>query len=220
MLIGVEGGHLLLPGSEEEQLAHLKAFADRGVRYLTLSWSSSSPIGGSTAEGQQQGLTDFGKRAIAGMEKLGMVVDFRKATQPLLQKTKAMHNSEKVELYQREKLPEVPVSTLVDHLEHVAKVAGVDHVCLGSDFDGAPMMPVGLEDVSRLPAITALLKQRGWTDENVRKVLGENVLRVPGSTSRPSRCARCPPSRRSSSGAQAAQERLDLLAGQQLELVD
>ena len=241
MLIGVEGGHLLLPGSDAEQLAHLKAFADRGVRYLTLAWSSSSPIGGSTAEGQQQGLTEFGKTAIAEMEKLGVVVDlshgsdplfwdviriarkplflthsaralsnhprnasdamieavgrnggavcvdfsrtyldtnFRKATQPLLQKTKAMHNSEKIEIYKREKLSEVPLSTLVDHLEHVARVAGIDHVCLGSDFDGAPMMPVGLEDVSRLPNLTAMLKARGWTDDNVRKVLGENVLRV------------------------------------------
>ena len=242
MLIGVEGGHMLLPGSDDEQLAHLKAFADRGVRYLTLAWSSSSPIGGSSAEGQQQGLTEFGKRAIAGMEKLGMVVDlshgsdplfwdviriarkplllthsaaralsnhprnasdamleavgrnggavcvdfsrtyldtaFRKATQPLLQKTKAMHNSEKTGLYQREKLPDVPLSTLVDHIEHVAKVAGFDHVCLGSDFDGAPMMPVGLEDVSKLPNLTAMLKARGWTDDNVRKLLGENILRV------------------------------------------
>src|SRR5213075_649376 len=72
MLIGVEGGHMLLPGTEEEQLAHLKAFADRGVRYLTLSWSSSSPIGGSTAQERQQGLTPFGRRALAEMEKLGV----------------------------------------------------------------------------------------------------------------------------------------------------
>jgi membrane dipeptidase len=242
MLIGVEGGHMLLPGSEEEQLAHLKAFANRGVRYLTLAWSSSSPIGGATAEGKEQGLSELGKHIVAQMEKLGVVVDlshgsdplfwdvirvakkplllthsaaralsnhprnasddmleavarnggavcvdfsrtfldtaFRKASQPLLQKTKAMHNSEKVELYKREKLPDVPLSTLVDHLEHVAKVAGNDHVCLGSDFDGAPMMPSGLEDVSKLPAITAALRQRGWTDENIKKLLGENVLRV------------------------------------------
>jgi len=242
MLIGVGGGHMLLPGNDDEQLAHLKAFADRGVRIMTLSWSSSSPIGGSTAQEQQEGLTDFGKKAIPEMERLGIVPDlshgsdplfwdvirvatkpillsssgaralsdhprnasdqmleavarnggavcvdfsrtyldtkFRRATQPLLQKTKAMHNSEKVELYKKEKLPDVPLSELIDHIDHIAKVAGYDHVCLGSDFDGAPMMPNGLEDVSRLPAITALLRQRGWSEQNIRKVLGENALRV------------------------------------------
>ncbi len=89
-----------------------------------------------------------------------------------------MHNSEKIELYKREKLPDVPLGVLADHIDRVAKVAGNDHVCLGSDFDGAPMMPSGLEDVSKLPALTALLRQRGWTDDNLRKLLGENVLRV------------------------------------------
>src|SRR5260370_26479899 len=72
MLISVEGGHMLLPGSEDEQIAHLKTFADRGVRSMTLSWSSSSPIGGSTAEAQQEGLSPFGMRVIAEMQKLGM----------------------------------------------------------------------------------------------------------------------------------------------------
>ena len=58
MILAVEGGHLLLPGTEDEQLAHLKVFADRGVRSLTLAWSSSSSIGGSTAEDPKTGLTD------------------------------------------------------------------------------------------------------------------------------------------------------------------
>src|SRR5207248_398960 len=83
MLLGVEGGHMLLPGTEEEQLAHLKAFADRGVRYLTLSWSASSPIGGSTAEGEQEGLTPFGRRVIEEMERLGIVVDLSHGSDPL-----------------------------------------------------------------------------------------------------------------------------------------
>ena len=103
---------------------------------------------------------------------------FRRATQPLLQKTKAMHNSEKVELYRKSKLPDVPLTTLIDHIEHIAKVAGYDHICLGSDFDGAPMMPSGLEDASKLPALTAELKKRNWTDDNIAKVLGGNLLRV------------------------------------------
>jgi membrane dipeptidase len=110
---------------------------------------------------------------------------FRRATQDLLQKTKAMHNSEKVELYKRAKLPDVTIVALADHIDHVAKVAGFDHVCLGSDFDGAPMMPVGLEDVSKLPSLTALLRQRGWSDVNLRKLLGENLLRVLAASESP-----------------------------------
>jgi len=73
---------------------------------------------------------------------------YRRATQALLQKTKGMRSAAKVELYQREKLPEVPLARLLDHIEHVARVAGADHVCLGSDFDNAPLMPVGLEDAN------------------------------------------------------------------------
>ena len=74
--------------------------------------------------------------------------------------------------------PRVPLARLVDHLEHVAKVAGVDHVCLGSDFDGMPAFPVGLEDVSKLPALTAALQARGFSAGDVEKILGGNVLRV------------------------------------------
>jgi len=103
---------------------------------------------------------------------------FRRATQSLLQRTKAMGFSEKEALYRRENLPEVPLSTLVDHIEHVARVAGYDHVCLGSDFDNAPMMPVGLEDAAHMPALTAALRERKWSPRSIRKLLGENVLRV------------------------------------------
>src|SRR6266478_6786586 len=57
-------------------------------------------------------------------------------------------------------------------------VAGADHVCLGSDFDGVPMVPSGLEDVSRLPVITSELLRRGLPRPDVEKVLGLNVLRI------------------------------------------
>jgi len=70
------------------------------------------------------------------------------------------------------------VSTIVDHIEHIARVAGVDHVGLGSDFDGVPLLPEGMEDVSKLPAITGELVRRGWSEPDIRKVLGENFLRV------------------------------------------
>jgi membrane dipeptidase len=75
-------------------------------------------------------------------------------------------------------LPPVPASLVIDHIEHVARVAGVDHVCLGSDFDGVPAMPAGLEDASKMGFVTTELLRRGFSDGDVKKVLGENVLRV------------------------------------------
>jgi membrane dipeptidase len=75
-------------------------------------------------------------------------------------------------------LPPVPGSLVIDHIEHVARVAGVDHVCLGSDFDGVFAAPAGLEDVSKMPFVTRELLKRGFSAEDVKKVLGENVLRV------------------------------------------
>jgi membrane dipeptidase len=74
-----------------------------------------------------------------------------------------------------------PVTTLAqvaDHIEHVRRVAGIDHVGLGSDFDGIPEGPQGLEGVDRYPALLIELMRRGWTDGEVAKVAGENVLRV------------------------------------------
>ncbi len=77
-----------------------------------------------------------------------------------------------------------PLSLLVDHIEHVAKVAGIDHVGLGSDFDGVPSLPEGMEDISKLPNITLELLKRGYTDAEIRKILGENFLRVMSSVER------------------------------------
>jgi membrane dipeptidase len=74
-----------------------------------------------------------------------------------------------------------PVATLAqvaDHIEHIRKVAGADHVGLGSDFDGIPDAPVGLEGVDKYPALLAELMRRGWTDADVAKLAGENMLRV------------------------------------------
>jgi membrane dipeptidase len=67
---------------------------------------------------------------------------------------------------------------VLDHLDHIAQVAGVDHVGLGSDFDGVPALPEGLEDVTRLPWLTYGLLQRGYAEADVRKILGGNLLRV------------------------------------------
>ena len=77
--------------------------------------------------------------------------------------------------------PRPPVPSLgivADHIEHIRRVAGVDHVGYGSDFDGIDCAPQGLEDVSMFPRLTAELLRRGWSDADVRKVIWGNVLRV------------------------------------------
>jgi membrane dipeptidase len=66
----------------------------------------------------------------------------------------------------------------VDHIEHIRRVAGVDHVGIGSDFDGIDDTIDGLEDVSTFPALFAELARRGWTEAELRKLAGENVLRA------------------------------------------
>ena len=75
--------------------------------------------------------------------------------------------------------PHATLAQVADHIEHVAKVAGVDHVGLGSDFDGVDnALPEGLEGVDAYPALLAELLRRGWSDGDVAKVAGGNILRV------------------------------------------
>jgi membrane dipeptidase len=74
--------------------------------------------------------------------------------------------------------PPATVSDVADHVDHVREVAGMDHVGIGSDFDGAQTMPEGLEDVSRYPALFEDLASRGYGDEDLLKIAGRNVLRV------------------------------------------
>src|SRR5438128_11643346 len=246
-LFGVEGGHALLPGGEAEMLEHLRTFHARGARYLPLTWSIASPLGGSSSDDSDgQGLTDVGRRIIDEMERLGMMVDVSHVSDPLFwdviryarKPVIASHSSSRAlanvprnmtdamlkavarnggavcvnygpgfldedffkgeqaiwartralglgpkELFrtvrdEAARLPPVPLSKLIDHIDHMARVAGVDHVCLGSDFDGVPATPAGLEDVSKLPAITAALAKRGYVPADVEKILGGNILRV------------------------------------------
>lgn len=74
--------------------------------------------------------------------------------------------------------PVVTLAMVADHIVHIAKVAGVDHVGIGSDFDGVGRMPEGLGGVETYPALLAELMRRGWSDADVAKVAGENILRV------------------------------------------
>ena len=75
-------------------------------------------------------------------------------------------------------LPQTPFSVLIDHIDHVARIAGVDHVGIGSDFDGVSALPAGMEDVTRLPRIAQALLDRGYFEQDVTKMLGGNMLRV------------------------------------------
>ena len=81
-------------------------------------------------------------------------------------------------LEQANPLPPLPISKLIDHFDHIVKVAGIDHVGIGADFDGANDMPEGAKDVSMLPNITYELLKRGYSERDIRKILGGNFLRA------------------------------------------
>jgi membrane dipeptidase len=70
------------------------------------------------------------------------------------------------------------VEDVADHIDHAVKIAGIDHVGIGSDFDGIAATANGLEDVSKMPALVAVLLKRGYTETDLKKILGENILRV------------------------------------------
>jgi membrane dipeptidase len=86
------------------------------------------------------------------------------------------------------RIPRPPLKSLIDHIDHIAKVAGVDHVGLGSDFDGVSgALPEGIYSAADLPKITQALLDRGYSDGNIRKILGGNLLRVMRDVERVSR---------------------------------
>jgi membrane dipeptidase len=149
-------------------------------------------------------MTDEMLRAVA---KNGGVVDvnfysgfvdenYRKASEPIgkesaeairifVEKQKAEGKTvpytaiDRIEREWAAKIPRPPLKSLIDHIDHIAKVAGIDHVGLGSDFDGvAGATPAGIDSAADLPKITQALLDRGYSAEDVKKILGENVLRV------------------------------------------
>jgi membrane dipeptidase len=74
--------------------------------------------------------------------------------------------------------PEVNIGTIADHIDHIVKTAGIDHVGIGGDFDGIKMTPDGFGDVSRYPYLFVELLKRGYSDSDIAQVAGQNVLRV------------------------------------------
>jgi membrane dipeptidase len=75
-------------------------------------------------------------------------------------------------------VPQTSLDVLLDHFDHAIKVAGPDHVGIGADWDGVASMPIGMEDITQLPSLTQGLLARQHSFDTIRKVLGENLLRV------------------------------------------
>ncbi len=111
--------------------------------------------------------------------------EMKKAVQDLKDKAKAEGKEvtyaelDQVQRKFADRIPRPPFSVLIDHIDHIAKVAGIDHVGLGSDFDGVSgQLPEGLDSPADFPKITAALMERGYSAEDCRKILGGNLLRV------------------------------------------
>jgi membrane dipeptidase len=255
VLTAVEGGHMM-----NSDLGVLREFSSLGVSYMTLTHTHNTEwADASTAKPAHNGLSDFGKRAIGEMNRLGMIVDvshisdkalcdvlavseapvlashsscqalcnsprnlsdemmralaardgvvqinfhmgfldqeFRDAekAQPELGKQieaeseKRCGENDACQILESDKivrgfvaegkLPRVDWTLIVDHVDHAVKAAGVNHVGLGSDFDGAEM-PYGMEDASGLPRITDALLRRGYSETDIEKILGGNALRL------------------------------------------
>lgn len=85
---------------------------------------------------------------------------------------------EENKLYDSIPIPRPSFTTIVDHIDHIVKIAGIDHVGIGSDFDGVPVLPEGMDDIAQLPKITYELLRRGYSETDIKKILGENLLRA------------------------------------------
>lgn len=224
-LIGIEGGHAI-----ENEPRLLRAFYDLGVRYMTLTHTRNLAWAGSSAEKEERGLNELGRRIIAEMNRLGMMVDIAhvsdKTFWDVIEASRApvfsSHSSARAlsniprnlsddqiraiakkgglvminlgcefisqrsadtspwinpSLPKTARCEQATLEEVVAHFEHVRRIAGVDFVGLGSDFDGVSCTPRGLEDVSKWPNLTRALLERGFTPEEIRKIYGGNFLR-------------------------------------------
>ncbi|HUQ91082.1 MAG TPA: dipeptidase [Bryobacteraceae bacterium] len=210
-LMGIEGGHAI-----EDSLRLLRNFYDLGIRYMTLTHSNNNNWADSSGDTpKHNGLTDFGRKVVLEMNRLGMMVDishvsdktFRDVLETSTAPVFASHSSCRA-------LSEIPrnmtddmirvlakkggvvqinfgcdflapspkaratLADVVAHIGHIVKIAGVDHVGIGSDFDGVRCVPEGLEDVSRFPNLTRALLKKGYATEHIAKIYGGNLLRV------------------------------------------
>jgi membrane dipeptidase len=204
-VLSVENGSAL--DGDPANLGRLHA---RGVRILSLTWNQSNDLADGALEDAHGGLTPLGRRVLATMADLRMIVDVshlsERAFWAVLDATRgpvmATHSDAAGLTPHRRNLTDDQLRALarrgsvvgvnyypaftggstiqhiLAHLDYLVKIVGSDHVALGSDFDGFSQTIAGLEDVSKLPALTAGLLARGYAPDDVRKILGGNALRV------------------------------------------
>lgn len=215
ILRAVEGG-MALAGD----LANVERLRAAGATYLTLTWRGDLPWAGSDELGDgTRGLSDFGRRVVLEMNRVGMVVDLSHASDQTFFDAVAVsrrpciasHSCCKALAGHPRNLADnqlralrdtggvvgvclamaflrgrgltagwtrPSVATVADHIEHVATVAGIDHVGLGSDYDGGVRPPAGLETAAGLEALLVELRRRGWDEADLEKFASENFLRV------------------------------------------
>jgi membrane dipeptidase len=255
ILMGVEGGHII-----QDDLRLLDIYYRLGVRYMTLTHTKNTRWADSSGDQPEwNGLTDFGRRVVARMNRLGMMVDishvsdktfydalaatrapviashsscralcnaprdmtddmiralannggvmdinfysafvdqpfadaYKKVSGPmdaevaaarerLKKEGKHLSYAEETKIRQKYEanLPTPSFERIADHIEHAVQVGGVDHVGLGSDFDGVDSIPRGMEDCSKIPDLVRELARRGYSESDLEKILGGNVLRV------------------------------------------
>ncbi len=191
-------------------VANVEPLYRRGVRMMSLTWNQSNPLADGALEQKHGGLTPFGRKVVARMQELGMVIDVSHLSPqsfwdvlaashgPIV----ASHSSAAGLTPHPRNLSDAQLRAIaarggvvgvnfypvfvgrptlervLDHIDYLVKIMGIDHVGLGSDFDGFTGQVQGLEDVSKLPNLTAGLVARGYTREQVLKILGGNALRV------------------------------------------
>lgn len=250
--MGIENGAAL-----EDDVSNVQHFYRRGVRYITLTHSMDNRIGDSSYDSRRshRGLSEFGKRVVAEMNRVGMMVDVSHVTDAalddvlavadappiashsscrrftpgwernindasiqklaaaggivminfgadfLVQKMRDAKRSERrarqafvasaglsmddprvtefLRVYRAEHpLPLPTARDVADHIDHVVGLVGIDHVGLGSDYDGVPDVPADLADVSCYPVLLEELLRRGYTEPDLEKIMSGNIFRV------------------------------------------
>lgn len=218
VFLGLENGSPI-----GNSLELLRAFYDKGIRYMTLCHSKDNEICDSCASEVKTwgGLSPFGREVVAEMNRLGMLVDVshvsdetfydviecssspvvathsccraladhpRNMTDDMIRLLASKGGVIQINFYPHfldsewsadpENHPLPSIKDVADHIDHAVRIAGIDHVGLGSDFDGIEIAPSGLEDISKYPSLLEELRSRGYTEEEISKISGENFLRL------------------------------------------